>query len=206
MDKIADYHPSNVALMALTSMVVFVAQMRNPRRGHDAQGRVKRVKLDSSAEGYSNFMAPMRVKRIAADAEKSTDPELKKIYTKEILKPATDTYLTAEWDEMIPFPTTWKIRFDGFGKSDYSQDGKPAQKLFQPALPDDAPPFYQPQGASHVGGSFADVVCICATPDSKCTCFKKSDTAGNREADNSSRIPNAAKSEPTLTTGCSVGR
>lgn len=26
-------------------------------------------------------------------------------------------------------------------------------------LPDDVPPFYQPQGPSHYGGSFADVAC-----------------------------------------------
>ena len=37
-------------------------------------------------------------------------------------------------------------------------------------LPDYFPPFYQPQGASHYGGSFADVVCICNVPGIACKC------------------------------------
>lgn len=28
------------------------------------------------------------------------------IYTDKILRPATDTFLTAEWDEMVPFPNS----------------------------------------------------------------------------------------------------
>ena len=37
-------------------------------------------------------------------------------------------------------------------------------------LPDYFPPFYQPQGASHYGGSFADVVCVCNVPGVTCKC------------------------------------
>lgn len=190
-----DYHPKQLSVIALTGMIKFIATMRNPRRGHDAQGRLKSVKLDSSEEGFSNFMAPGRMQHIAAQAQKSTDPAEQAIYSNEVLRPATDTYLTPEWDEMIPFPTTWKIRFDGFGKSDYSQDGVPTGKLFQPRLPDDAPPFYQPQGASHIGGSFADVVCVCGTPGVQCACAKE---------DGGMRIPLAAEREPTLATGCGI--
>jgi hypothetical protein len=31
------------------------------------------------------------------------------IYTGKILRPATDTFLTAEWDEMVPFPNSKSI-------------------------------------------------------------------------------------------------
>lgn len=56
---------------------------------------------------------------------------------------------------MIPFPTTWKVRFDGYGKSDYGGDGL---HMLQPEpQPDSFPPFYQAQGASHWGGTLGDV-------------------------------------------------
>jgi hypothetical protein len=145
-------------------MVKFIAQMKNPRRGHDAQGRLKRVRIDPTTEGYFNFMAPMRVRSIEEKVKQLPDDDKnKKIFTDDILKPDTDIYLTPTWDEMVPFPMTWKIRFDGFGKSDYDNGDIPFGKLRSTQeLPDDAPPFYQPQGPSHVGGTFAGVVCICA--------------------------------------------
>ena len=194
-------------MLALTSMVKFIAQMKNPRRGHDAQGRLKKVNLHWTAEGYSNFMAPMRMDRIAEQVKHlpPDDPD-KHIFTMEVLKPETDTYLTPSWDEMVPFPMTWKIRFDGFGKSDYSTDGHPPHpygKLKSAWLPDDAPPWYQPQGASHIGGSFADVACICANPETShsCHCLGK-ESRGNRVKAAQSHVPTAASREPTLSTGC----
>ncbi len=93
-------------------MIKTIAQMKNPRRGHDAQGRLKEVNIDASAEGYSNFMAPMRMTRISRQVDmikENTDD----IYTDKILRPATDTFLTAEWDEMIPFPNS-KLSFSFF--------------------------------------------------------------------------------------------
>lgn len=52
--------------------------------------------------------------------------------------------------------TAWKVRFDGYGKSDYGGAGLP---LLRPdPQPDSFPPFYQPQGPSHWGGTFADGV------------------------------------------------
>jgi hypothetical protein len=101
--------------MGLTSMIKAVAQMRNLRRGHDTQGRLKRLYLDSSSEGYSNFMAPLRMKMVDADAEyvrkHSSAEEADKIFTKDILRPSTDTYLTPEWDEFVPFPTSKSTYF-----------------------------------------------------------------------------------------------
>ena len=192
------FNPKKTAILGLTAMVKVLAQMKNIRRGHDAQGRLKKVRIDQTYEGYANFMAPMRMTRIERDvklakakeeeeAEKKRktgttvyeDQKLKKdlanVFDVHILKPSTETFLTAEWDEMIPFPTSrssffarpsllyhttlaniaaaWKVRFDGYGKSDY---GKDFALLRKDKLPDDFPPFYQPQGASHFGGSFAD--------------------------------------------------
>ncbi|KAL9064876.1 MAG: hypothetical protein Q9157_007672 [Trypethelium eluteriae] len=195
--KFGAYKPRRFAALALTSMVKFIAQMKNPRRGHDAQGRLKKVNLHWTAEGYSNFMAPMRIDRIAEQVKRLSpnDPD-KNIFTMEVLKPETDTYLTPSWDEMVPFPMTWKIRFDGFGKSDYSTDSRPPHpygKLKSAWLPDDAPPWYQPQGVSHIGGSFADVACICANPETDHSCLN----SGKK-----SHVPTAALREPTLLTGC----
>lgn len=144
-------------------MIQTIAQMRNPRRGHDAQGRLKRVRIDKSTEGYSNFVAPMYMEKIEHLADKNPG-EWEKLFTKKVLKPETETYLTAEWDEMVPFPNTWKIRFSGFGRSDYTSKDKsntnPCGMLKQVELSPDvlaAPPYYQPQGPSHFGGTFAVV-------------------------------------------------
>lgn len=108
--KYADYHPEHVAIMGLTAMIKAVAQMKNLRRGHDTQGRLKQIRLDSSSEGYSNFMAPLRMKMIEADAEyaskHSKAKEADEVFTAKILRPSTDTYLTPEWDEFVPFPTS----------------------------------------------------------------------------------------------------
>jgi hypothetical protein len=105
-------------------MVKAVAQMKNLRRGHDTQGRLKRIKLDSSSEGYSNFMAPLRMKMVEADAayarKHSSKKEADEVFTPDILKPQTDTYLTPEWDEFVPFPTS---------KSDNLSSG-PLRSLF----------------------------------------------------------------------------
>jgi len=96
--------------MGLTSMIKAAGQMKNLRRGHDTQGYLKRIKLDSSSEGYSNFMAPLRMKMVEADADyvrkNSKFQDVDKVFNKRILKPSTDTYLTPEWDEFVPFPTS----------------------------------------------------------------------------------------------------
>lgn len=177
--KLGAYQPKNLAALVLTSMIGFVARMRNARRGHDAQGHLKKINLGWTAEGYSNFMAPMRMDRIAETVKRlpPDDPD-KDIYTDKVLRPENDVYLTPSWDEMIPFPMTWKIRFDGFGPSDYSWEGQAYGRLRSAWLPDDAPPWYQPRGPSHVGGSFA----------------------GGTKSDK----PTAAEREPTLSTGCGM--
>lgn len=147
-------------------MIKFIAQMKNPRRGHDAQGRLKKIHLDSTPEGYANYMAPMRVawiKEQVGNPNNVLGDKGSETFTEQILRPEADTFLTPTWDEFVPFPMTWKIRFDGFGQSDYSVgDNKYGRVTTMPTLPDYCPPWYQPQGASTVGGSFATVVCICA--------------------------------------------
>lgn len=149
-------------------MIKFIAQMKNPRRGHDAQGRLKRIRLDSTPEGYANYMAPMRVSWIKEQVKRLKDKEADKIFTDDILRPEADTYLTPTWDEFVPFPMTWKIRFDGFGESNYKVDNNPYGRVkTTPTLPDFCPPWYQPQGASTVGGAFAPVVCVCADAEAE---------------------------------------
>jgi hypothetical protein len=93
-------------------MIKVLAQLQNLRRGHDTQGVSKKVSIDASCVGYANYMAPMRLKEIelkVKEAKKSkglTDEEVDAIFPSDIRKPATATYLTPEWDEMVPFPTS----------------------------------------------------------------------------------------------------
>ncbi|KAI1179312.1 heme peroxidase [Nemania sp. FL0916] len=195
------YHPQHLSDYTVATMIRLVAQMRNPRRGHDTQGFVKKVRLDDTSEGYANFMAPMRLRHIASQVLAHPDhKDAKGVWSKDILRPGSDTYLTPTWDEMVPFPTTWKLRFDGFGKSDYSSpDGHPFGRLAVPTLPDDAPPFYQPQGLSHFGGTFATCQCSAGT----CECSKKHDEQGMEDGDGNSAPPkDIAAMMPTLSTGC----
>jgi len=207
-EQFADYDPKDLAAMSVTAMIKTIAQMKNARRGHDAQGHLKKVKIDSSDEGYSNFMAPMRIQRISRQVEMILGAE-KEIYTDAILRPAVDTYLTAEWDEMVPFPYTWKIRFDGFGRSDYSDEGKPFGKLHVQKIDADAlaaPPFYQPQGPSHFGGSFADVACVCNAPGMPCDCKNAAARKEKQyEAAEKAQKPMQTDYESSISRGCGMG-
>ncbi|KAK0388546.1 hypothetical protein NLU13_4789 [Sarocladium strictum] len=155
-DKYGVFQPVRLGILALNSMVKFIAQMKNPRRGHDAQGKLKKVRIDESAEGYANYMAPMRVERIRVQTLPLPKDARDKIFSDDVLRPTTDTYLTPNWDEMVPFPMTWKIRFDGFGHSDYRAGDNPYGRVVPTWLPDSMPPFYQPQGPSTTGGTFGD--------------------------------------------------
>ncbi|KAK7965797.1 uncharacterized protein PG986_000074 [Apiospora aurea] len=179
-DKYGVFSPRRFATLSLTSMIRFVAQMRNPRRGHDAQGRLKRVPLDSTSEGYAHFMAPGRVDWIQQQV-RSLEDGGDEIWTDEVLQPRADTYLTPTWDEFVPYPMTWKIRFDGFGKSEYGvPGGHPFGRVTTaPALPDFCPPWYQPQGPSTVGGAFATVGCVCAEAEAKL----KADAEGKEDGE-----------------------
>ena len=210
--QFADYDPKHLAALSVAAMIRTVAQMRNPRYGHDCQGRVKKINLDSSAEGYSNFMAPMRMIRISRQVESLPEDVSRDIYTDEILRPATETYLTAEWDEFVPFPNTWKIRFDGFGKSDYRKGNEPFGTLKQAKINVDAlaaPPFYQPKGASSFGGSFADTGCVCNVQGRECHC--KEAEKGKMEVKKTDHAANALKTqlpahhEVSISKGCGVG-
>ncbi|KAF4445770.1 heme peroxidase [Fusarium austroafricanum] len=164
-EAFSEYHPKHVAATGLVTMIKVLAQLKNLRRGHDTQGVSKKVSIEQSSVGYANYMAPMRLKEIELkvnEAKKNKDltsEQLEAIFPSEVRKPATATYLTPEWDEMVPFPTTWKMRFDGYGISDYSANNGEVFKVFK--VPDDIQPFYQPNGPSHIGGSFATPVCVC---------------------------------------------
>ena len=104
-------------------MIKVFAQMKNLRRGHDTQGKLKKINIDATAEGYANFMAPLRiveihdkVQEVLSKAkgtkeedltrEQSDAKELESILSSKVLQPQSDTFLTPEWDEMVPFPTS----------------------------------------------------------------------------------------------------
>jgi hypothetical protein len=98
-DQFSESQPKRIADLAVTAMIKMFAQMRDARRGHDAQGRAKKVRLDASAEGYTDYMAPMRIQAIAEQVYLLEDKTLaEEIYTSKLLKSEIDTYLTAEWD------------------------------------------------------------------------------------------------------------
>lgn len=195
-------------------MIKFVAQMKNPRRGHDAQGKLKKIRLDSTPEGYANYMAPMRVSWIKEQTKRLKDKDADKIFTDDILRPEADTYLTPTWDEFVPFPMTWKIRFDGFGESNYMVDNHPYGRVkTTPTLPDFCPPWYQPQGPSAVGGAFASD-CVCAAAGAEAEAggqLANGDAGKGKETEHSHECPCLGrlkrKLEPKtaqLSTGCGL--
>ena len=173
----ARYHPKNLAGLSLTRMISVLATLKNLRRGHDAQGHIKRIQIGSASETYENYMAPARVQYIAhqvetkisaiqADTTKSAEAKAAEIaqwravYGGDILCPETATFLSPEWDEFLPFPTTWKLRFEGFGWSDYGGRETLGGLKLRGKPMDDFAPFYEaPGGASRVGGSFAASSC-----------------------------------------------
>ena len=96
-----------MAVLGLTAMIKVLAQMKNLRRGHDTQGTLKKINIDQTYEGYANFMAPGRMEKIRCAVEERADSQAgNRVFDEGILKPRTETYLTPEWDEMIPFPTS----------------------------------------------------------------------------------------------------
>jgi hypothetical protein len=113
--KYTNYNPKQVAILALTATMKVVGQLRNLRAGHESQGLLKKVNLNATTEDYSNYMARLRLNKIKKDVEreiakakssgKSTD-DLRKIFHEDVTRPETHTFLTPEWDEMIPFPSS----------------------------------------------------------------------------------------------------
>ena len=206
------------AVLGLTAMIKVLARLRNLRRGHNTQGKLKRFRIDQTSEGYANFVAPVRVEEIRRKAKRQNTDEIdtitqshsyqakawetkKDIFDDDVLKPQTDTYLTAEWDEIIPFAMStssfqssnslwiltkshlaWKVRFNGYGQSDYDWES-----MSSACIPSD--PLYQPQGVSHIGGSFADTMCICSAAGDMCSCEKLKTTNQKKSGQNQTQNP-----------------
>lgn len=158
-DGLLRFDAREISVLGLTSMIKVFAQMRNLRRGHDTQGRLKKINIDETSQGYANFVAPLRIveihdnvqrelfgpkdkmtekapfnkaeeeakrARALADpirAEKETKAEheaaeakaerahedaekLVDILSSQAFQPQTDMFLTPEWDEMVPYPTS----------------------------------------------------------------------------------------------------
>ncbi len=119
-------------------------------------------------------------------------------------------------ESLTPSPfSAWKLCFDGFGESKYveSRDGVEYPILQDPnaALRDDIPPFYQPQGASKHGGSFAVTTCVCNGPGVVCQCqygarhnTESSKSTSNGETKVRDRTPMPAERTPVASAGCGV--
>lgn len=86
-------------------MIKVLAQMRNFRRGHDTQGKLKKINIGQTYECYAHFMAPDRMEKTRCEVEKANSQAGSRAFDERILKPRTETYLTPKWDEVIPFPT-----------------------------------------------------------------------------------------------------
>ncbi|KAL8813523.1 MAG: hypothetical protein Q9200_000197 [Gallowayella weberi] len=143
----------------------FMAPGRMEMIASDVKMAEKRLELFDKAEKQTSFEneEAKEAYETAQNAERDLlqrqVEDAPKVFSEDVLKPQAETYLSAEWDEMIPFPTTWKVRFDGYGPSEYrDNDDQPRLCMLQPdPQPDSSPPWYQPQGASHYGGTFGDV-------------------------------------------------
>lgn len=70
-------------------------------------------------------------------------------------------------------------------------------------MPDSYPPFYQPQGASHTGGSFADAVCVCNTPGNACQ-PKADDATAAKDQSDEAKAKTPAELAPVRSAGCRI--
>ncbi|KAK1777626.1 heme peroxidase-domain-containing protein [Copromyces sp. CBS 386.78] len=219
-ERFTKYHPRHLAANSLTAMIKVLAQLKDLRRGHDTQGNLKKIALDSSYATYTNFMAPQRIRQINAKVREAMAEakaankldkveELKKKYNLDRLRcPATDTYMTPEWDEMIPFPTTWKVMFNGFGESTYGGEQLPLLKSTK--VPDDFPPFYElPDGPSHTGGSLGEPVNPPAPvkQQEELASKKKEGEGGSAAGDSAIEVDGGRRKElpKGVTNGCGIG-
>ena len=104
------FNAKETVILGLTAMIKVLAQMKNLRRGHDTQGRLKKINIDQTYGGYANFMAPDRMEKIRCEVKEANSKAGNNVFDERILKPRTETYLMPEWDEMIPFPTDKSFR------------------------------------------------------------------------------------------------
>ena len=54
-------------------MIKVLGQLKNLRRSHDTQGKLKRIRVDQTSEGYANFMALMRDIRREAKRQRTDE-------------------------------------------------------------------------------------------------------------------------------------
>ncbi|KAL8785819.1 MAG: hypothetical protein Q9213_003126 [Squamulea squamosa] len=106
----------------------FMAPGRMNMIASDVKMAEKRLELFDKAKKHTSFENEEEKKgyEMARKAERDLlrrqFEDATKVFSKDILKPQAETYLSAERDEMVPFPTTWKVRFDGYGPSNYGDD------------------------------------------------------------------------------------
>ncbi|KAL9069626.1 MAG: hypothetical protein Q9161_005425 [Pseudevernia consocians] len=108
-EGLVDFKAKEIAVLGLTAMIKVLAQVNNLRRGHDTQGKLKKINIDQTYEGDANSMAPEGMEKIRCMVEKANSKAGKKVFDERILKPRTETYLTPKWDKMVLFPTSTHI-------------------------------------------------------------------------------------------------
>lgn len=87
-----------LSLAYLTAMLKHTASMKQVRVAHDKLGRLRRITTPAGLPGYPQ-----------ANAD------------------ALPRYLSPQWDALLPFPTTWDIRFNGMGEGVW-EDGDNANQ------------------------------------------------------------------------------
>lgn len=129
-----------ISLWCITSMITVLAQLQNLQPAPGTQGTVKRINIIQK-DNIANYMSPKKRREIE---KKMDEAGAKDLSPREI---KVRTYLTPEWDEMVPYPCTWKVRFDGYGP--YLEDLEDT-----PRREDDEYDLYQLPGPSVYGGIF----------------------------------------------------
>ena len=154
-------HAPNITVDALVHTTSVLATLRNLRRGHGPQGHLQRITVPLINESPTTYPAPERLDNISRDIKTqpasihnsplATNQNTNQHNTKHHKSPfqplTTTSFLTPNWDELLPLPTTWKVRFDGFGWSDYG--GRETLPLLKPPdteMMDDIAPFYEEPG------------------------------------------------------------
>lgn len=159
-------HAPNITVDALVHTTSVLATLRNLRRGHGPQGHLQRIAVPLINEPSTTYPAPERLNNISHDIKTrpapihnsplATNQEINQHNTPHHKSPfqplrTTSAFLTPDWDELLPLPTTWKVRFDGFGWSDYGGGGggRETLPLLKPPdteMMDDMAPFYEEPG------------------------------------------------------------
>ena len=100
------FDAKQLTVIAITGLVKHAATLKNLREAHDTKGQVQTALVPQT--------------EVDGKVPEGGKPDVRDSYRRR--------YLTTRWDQLVPFPTTWNLRFDGVGKGvapgwDNSQQG-----------------------------------------------------------------------------------